>query len=114
LHGRSGDLINIAGKRSALGFLNHQLLAIPGVSDGSFFLPDANDDDCITRLVAFVVAPELSDADILQTLRERIDPLFLPRPLYRVAQLPRNAAGKLPHTELRVMLQQLRQRSRET
>ena len=32
LHGRMDDLINIAGKRSSLAYLNHQLLGIPGVT----------------------------------------------------------------------------------
>jgi acyl-coenzyme A synthetase/AMP-(fatty) acid ligase len=40
LHGRHADLINIAGKRTSLAYLNHQLAAVPGVVDGAFFLPD--------------------------------------------------------------------------
>src|SRR5205085_657716 len=41
-------------------------------------------------------------------LRARIDPVFLPRPLYRVAQLPRNATGKLPHAALAELFAQCR------
>src|SRR5215472_18549701 len=37
LHGRVADLVNIAGKRSSLAYLNHQLNSIPGVEDGAFF-----------------------------------------------------------------------------
>jgi acyl-coenzyme A synthetase/AMP-(fatty) acid ligase len=33
-------------------------------------------------------------------LRTRIDPVFLPRPLYFVPALPRNATGKLPREAL--------------
>ena len=106
LRGRSADLINIAGKRTSLAFLNHQLLAIAGVSDGCFFLPDGDDENTVTRLTAFAVADKLSAADIVRALRERIDPLFLPRPLHLVAQLPRNAAGKLPRSELQTLWQQ--------
>ena len=29
--GRSGDMINIAGKRASLAYLNHQIASIPGV-----------------------------------------------------------------------------------
>ena len=100
LHGRSGDLINIAGKRSSLGYLNHQLLAIPGVADGSFFMPQEEAVDGITRLCAFVVAPGLSSGKLLAALRQRLDPIFLPRPLVFLERLPRNAAGKLPQAEL--------------
>ncbi|MDB6060299.1 MAG: forming CoA ligase [Verrucomicrobiaceae bacterium] len=113
LHGRRGDLINIAGKRTALGFLNHQLLSISGVRDGVFFLPLSDSGEDVTRLVAFVVAPDLSIAEITQALRERVDPLFLPRPLYLVEKLPRNAAGKLPNKELLGLLAQLREQRQE-
>src|SRR6185312_11630321 len=34
LHGRTADLVNIAGKRSSLGYLNHQLNSVSGVVDG--------------------------------------------------------------------------------
>ncbi|MET0961877.1 MAG: AMP-binding protein, partial [Noviherbaspirillum sp.] len=40
LHGRMADMINIAGKRNSLAYLNLQLNAIPGVLDGAFFMPD--------------------------------------------------------------------------
>src|SRR5204863_8408055 len=43
LHGRLADMVNIAGKRNSLGYLNHQLVTIPGVVDGVFFLPEEHD-----------------------------------------------------------------------
>jgi len=95
LHGRHTDLVNIAGKRTSLAYLNHQLNAIPGVQDG-VFLPREDSPECIGRLTALVVAPGLTPAELTQALRERIDPLFLPRPLLFVDALPRNATGKLP------------------
>jgi acyl-coenzyme A synthetase/AMP-(fatty) acid ligase len=99
LHGRHADLVNIAGKRTSLAYLNHQLHAIPGVRDGAFVLPPENADDNpegVRRLSALVVAPGLTPAALLQALRARIDPLFLPRPLVFVDALPRNTTGKLP------------------
>jgi acyl-coenzyme A synthetase/AMP-(fatty) acid ligase len=54
----------------------------------------------VRRLAALVVAPALDEARILAILREGIDPVFLPRPLRRVAALPRNATGKLPRDAL--------------
>jgi acyl-coenzyme A synthetase/AMP-(fatty) acid ligase len=111
LRGRSADLINIAGKRTSLAFLNQQLLAIPGVDDGVFLQPNSNDADGIGRLGALAVSRELSATDIVRALRERIDPLFLPRPLYVVERLPRNAAGKLPQRELLALWQQTHEQS---
>jgi acyl-coenzyme A synthetase/AMP-(fatty) acid ligase len=101
LHGRTADLVNVAGKRSSFGYLNAQLNAIPGVIDGVFFLREgATGSTGVARLGAVVVAPTLSAAVLTDHLRRRIDPVFLPRPLIMVERLPRNATGKLPHQEL--------------
>lgn len=101
LHGRTADLVNVAGKRSSFGYLNAQLNAIPGVTDGVFFLSDAATGSTgVARLGAVVVAPTLSVAALTEQLRQRIDPVFLPRPLIMVERLPRNATGKLPQQEL--------------
>ena len=99
LHGRSADMVNIAGKRTSLAYLNHQLASIPGVEDGVYFLPDDTGDP-VTRLVAFVVAPRLSAEAVLSALRARVDAVFLPRPMHFVPALPRNATGKLPREAL--------------
>jgi acyl-coenzyme A synthetase/AMP-(fatty) acid ligase len=100
LHGRTADLVNVAGKRSSLAYLNAQLTAIPGVQDGAFFLREGAGDAGVTRLGAVVVAPGLTPQSLTEQLRERIDPVFLPRPLLLVERLPRNATGKLPHQAL--------------
>ena len=94
LHGRSADLVNIAGKRTSLAHLNYHLNSIPGVSDGVFVMPEES-GEATTRLMALAVAPQLSRATLLAALRQRIDPAFLPRPLLLVDRLPRNVIGKL-------------------
>jgi acyl-coenzyme A synthetase/AMP-(fatty) acid ligase len=38
---------------------------------------------------------------VLAALRERVDSVFLPRPVHFVERLPRNATGKLPLESLR-------------
>jgi acyl-coenzyme A synthetase/AMP-(fatty) acid ligase len=101
LHGRTADLVNVAGKRSSFGYLNAQLNAIPGVMDGAFFLRDETTGSTgVTRLGAVVVAPGLTVTALTEQLRQLIDPVFLPRPLLIVEQLPRNATGKLPQQAL--------------
>ena len=103
LHGRMADLVNIAGKRSSLAYLNHQLSSVRGVVDGTFFFPDESpaSKTGVTRVAAFVVAPGLDAATLTEELRLRIDPVFLPRPLIFVDKLPRNGTGKLPQEALR-------------
>jgi acyl-coenzyme A synthetase/AMP-(fatty) acid ligase len=106
LHGRMADMVNIAGKRNSLAYLNLQLNAVPGVLDGVFAMPDdeqaAGDGNGngVTRLAAYVVAPGLTPAALMAALRESMDPVFLPRPLVFVDALPRNATGKLPREAL--------------
>jgi len=99
LHGRTADLVNIAGKRTSLAHLNFQLNSIEGVRDGTFVMPE-EDDGTVTRLTAFVVAPGLASETIMAALRQRIDAAFLPRPLCFVQSLPRNGTGKLPRVAL--------------
>ena len=111
LHGRHADLVNIAGKRTSLAYLNHQLNAIPGVQDGVFLLPREDSPDSIGRLAALVVAPGLTPAALTQALRERIDPVFVPRPLLFVEALPRNATGKLPRQVTQELLATLQSRT---
>jgi acyl-coenzyme A synthetase/AMP-(fatty) acid ligase len=99
LHGRNADLVNIAGKRTSLAHLNHHLNSIDGVRDGVFIAPDES-DAVVARLIAFVVAPGIDYETVMAALRSRIDAAFLPRPLYLVDALPRNATGKLPRAAL--------------
>ena len=111
LLGRDADMVNIAGRRTSLAHLNHQLNSIAGVRDGAFHLPAAAPDEglaeAVQRPIAFVVAPELTPAALLAALRSRIDAAFLPRPLHFVAELPRNSTGKLPTETLAALARQL-------
>jgi acyl-coenzyme A synthetase/AMP-(fatty) acid ligase len=106
LRGRVADLVNIAGKRSSLAYLDHQLTSIPGVLDGAFFLCEGAPatEIGIRRLGALVVAPSLDAKAITTRLRERLDPAFLPRPLLLVPEIRRNATGKLPLHVLQALL----------
>jgi len=111
LHGRGTDLVNIGGHRGSLSDLNQKLNEIEGVQDGVFFLPDETGTS-VTRLIAFVVAPEKAAEHILSALRTVIDPVFLPRPLHLVPSLPRNETGKLTREALLGLLQEHHQEER--
>jgi acyl-coenzyme A synthetase/AMP-(fatty) acid ligase len=99
LLGRSVDMLKVAGKRASLADLTQRLLAVPGVEDGVLFLPDGAE-----RPAALVVAPQLAEGEILAALAPQFDAVFLPRPLRKVARLPRNELGKLPHARLMELL----------
>jgi acyl-coenzyme A synthetase/AMP-(fatty) acid ligase len=108
LLGRSGDLVEVAGKRASLADLNRRLLSIPGVVDGIVLQPDEHDVVGVHRLAALVVAPELQASQIASALGEQVDPAFIPRPLVRVPSLPRNETGKLPRRDVVALLRRHR------
>jgi acyl-coenzyme A synthetase/AMP-(fatty) acid ligase len=99
LRGRTADLIKIAGKRASLAALNAELARAPGVIDCVYLPREGGLGE--RRLCAFAVAPGQNAAQILEHLRTRLDPVFLPRPLVLVDALPRSGAGKLTRESLR-------------
>ena len=113
--GRSADMLKIGGKRASLSALNQRIAEIPGIDDAVYFVPDAG-VDAIThdgahpmkRLVAFYVSATLLPEQLRTALRARLDPVFVPRPVYRVSELPRNANGKLANTALMELYLQMR------
>ncbi len=104
LHGRRADLLEIAGKRASLADLTRRLLAVPGVDDGAVFQLDARAGG-VRRIAAVFVSDTLDAGAVQEALRRGVDPVFLPRPLRRVAALPRNETGKLPREALLRLLQ---------
>ena len=106
LHGRTADMVNVAGKSTTLDYLNHQLLSIAGVEDGAFFVQGASTEGTgnTTRLAAVVVAPTHTVESLQAELRRKIAPAFLPRPLKLVASLPRNGTSKLPREALLALI----------
>jgi acyl-coenzyme A synthetase/AMP-(fatty) acid ligase len=104
LCGRHADLVEIAGKRASLGDLTRRLAALRGVEDAVVIQLDEADAFGVRRIAALVVAPTRSEADLLDELRQSIDAAFLPRPLRKVAALPRNGTGKLPRAAVLAMI----------
>jgi len=102
LHGRTADMVNVAGKSTTLDYLNHQLLSIEGVEDGAFVVQGASTEGTgnTMRLAAVVVAPMHTVETLQAELRRKIAPAFLPRPLKLVPSLPRNGTSKLPREAL--------------
>lgn len=98
LLGRHGDLVKIAGRRASLAGLNLLLSDLPGLLDGVLYLPATGAPT--ERLVLIHAGPALDRAAAEAWLRERIDPVFLPRTVIRVDRLPRAASGKLPRVAL--------------
>lgn len=103
---RKANMINVAGKRSSLTFLNQTLSGLAGVNDGVFCLTEQDSNHEVERLVAFVVAPTLTREAILTGLRSYIDPVFLPRQIIFVESLPRDGNGKILARTLQALIRQ--------
>jgi acyl-coenzyme A synthetase/AMP-(fatty) acid ligase len=103
LRGRAADMVKVAGKRASLAELTRQVLSVPGVQDAVVLMPDGD-----ARPAALIVAPGLHVAGILDALRQRMEAVFVPRPVVLVDRLPRNELGKLPRDALLQMLQRER------
>lgn len=99
LQGRSTEIIKVAGKRSSLSELNHIINNIAGVDDAMFFQTGTE------RLGALVVG-NLTKSEILKALKQSIDEVFLPRPLYLVDNIPRNEVGKILKTKLNHLIKE--------
>ncbi|MCP1220332.1 AMP-binding protein [Acetobacter orientalis] len=106
LIGRKSDIVKLAAKRTSLAALNTVLLAVPGVMDGAFLAPKENQSGALARMQVFAVAPDLSAEQIMQHLREQLDPAFLPRRVVLVEAMPRNSVGKLTVQALRQLAAQ--------
>ena len=95
LLGRTDDMVDIAGKRGSLDEIDKVLQAFSGLLDGVIFCPQQ--ERSVPRLVAVVVLkPTSSKTELVHHLRQFLDPVFLPRPLFEVQALPREDNGKLP------------------
>ncbi len=103
LLGRRTDIVKLGGRRTSLAALNRILAGIEGVTDGIFVAPADLEERPTARLLTFVVAPDRTPEEILGALREKIDPIFLPRRVVRVERLPRNEIGKLSRQALRAL-----------
>jgi acyl-coenzyme A synthetase/AMP-(fatty) acid ligase len=101
--GRTGDLLNVGGKRASLADLSNKILAIHGVEDAVVFMPE-NDQNNLAQRPAALIVTQLNKQTICQHIAQIIDPVFVPRPVKIVAKLPRSENGKIQRTKLLQLL----------
>ena len=111
LQGRSNQIIKIAGKRTSIQELNRVLLSCQAVLDGMIFLPKTTPIQGALgeqRAVAIVVLNEIQKNESIAAHFQRyIDPVFIPRTILVVSQLPREASGKISKVKLEQLYQSL-------
>jgi acyl-coenzyme A synthetase/AMP-(fatty) acid ligase len=107
LLGRATDVVKVGGKRESLAHLNAVLVSIPDVLDGVFYLPEDLGLPATGRLGALAVAPGIDVRELRSRLAAELDPVFLPRPLHLVPELPRDVSSKLKRESLRRLVERL-------
>jgi len=107
LLGRSTDVVKVGGKRESLAHLNAVLVSMPDVLDGVFYLPEDLGLASTGRLGALAVAPGIDVRELRSRLAAALDPVFLPRPLHLVPELPRDVSSKLKRESLRRLVERL-------
>jgi acyl-coenzyme A synthetase/AMP-(fatty) acid ligase len=113
LLGRNEDMVEIAGKRGSLQEMNKILADFPGLQDGIVFLPQQQNQE-IQRPAAIVAVDAPDKQALLNHFAERLDRVFLPRPIYFVEALPREENGKLRQSEIHKLFRQLREKNSVT
>lgn len=92
--GRFDDVVKIGGKRTTLGEIEACVRELPGVRDVAALRHPVGGIRG-EEIWAAMVAPGLTPQTIREALRERLDPVFVPRKLRLVSTLPRENGGKL-------------------
>jgi malonyl-CoA/methylmalonyl-CoA synthetase len=101
--GRLKDLIISGGFNIYPSEVEDELLRVPGVRAGAIV---GRPDDARGEVpVAFVEVDDPFDpAIVIETMRDRLASFKVPKAVYRLDALPRNAMGKVEKTRLRAML----------
>lgn len=99
LLGRPSDMVSAGGKRGSLAALNEALVETAGVRDGVVLFEQLDGRDRIAAVAvidpAALPSEEEARAAIRSAFHRRFDPVFTPRQIVFVDQIPRQGAGKL-------------------
>lgn len=108
--GRGKDLIISGGFNVYPKEVEEELDALPGVAESAVIgLPHRDFGEGVTAVVVTApnCPPDLTEADVLARLRERLAAYKCPKRVLFVAELPRNTMGKVQKNVLRDTFQNL-------
>ncbi|MEQ1613937.1 MAG: AMP-binding protein [Hyphomicrobiaceae bacterium] len=101
--GRAKDLIITGGFNVYPKEIEDELNALPGVAESAVIgVPHADFGEGVVAVVTSIAGATLqSEAEIIAHLGDRLAKFKLPKRVFEVADLPRNAMGKVQKAELR-------------
>lgn len=102
---RKKDVILRGGRTVSAREVEALLAAVPGVVDAAVFaVPDALGGEAVAAAIVADTAAALDVGALRRLVSERVGVHAVPRRVARVAELPRNAAGKVDRRALRATL----------
>jgi malonyl-CoA/methylmalonyl-CoA synthetase len=100
--GRHKDLVISGGYNVYPKEVESELDAVPGVAESAVFgVPHPDLGEGVTAAVVLAAEARLSEADILHAIGSRIARYKIPKRVLLIAELPRNAMGKVQKKALR-------------
>jgi acyl-coenzyme A synthetase/AMP-(fatty) acid ligase/3-hydroxymyristoyl/3-hydroxydecanoyl-(acyl carrier protein) dehydratase len=91
--GRQDSIVKVAGRRLNLQAMEEWLVRLDGVEDAVVL--SVPDETRGARVLAALVAPTLTEADVRRALLSAFEPSTLPRRFIFLPRLPREANGKV-------------------
>ena len=100
--GRHKDLVISGGYNVYPKEVESELDAVPGVAESAVFgVPHPHFGEGVTAAVVLAAGARLSEADILRAIGTRVARYKIPKRIVLIAELPRNAMGKVQKNALR-------------
>ena len=100
--GRAKDLIITGGLNVYPKEIEEKIDALPGVAESAVIgVPDPDLGEAVTAVVVAQAGHELAERELLAALKSEIAGFKVPKRVHFVAELPRNAMGKVQKNVLR-------------
>ena len=102
--GRAKDLIITGGLNVYPAEIEERINALPGVVESAVIgVPDPDFGEAVTAVVVTRPGDALNESKLISALKAEIASFKVPKRVYLVAELPRNAMGKVQKNVLRAM-----------
>jgi acyl-CoA synthetase (AMP-forming)/AMP-acid ligase II len=105
IRGRLREVINTGGSKVFPGDVEAVLATHPAVAECSVFgVPDEKWGEAIQAAVRLVPGADVGPADLIAFVKAELGSVKAPKAMHVVAELPRNAAGKVSRAAVRAMV----------
>ena len=112
LAGRSSEVIITGGFNVYPAEIENVLARVPGIREScAYSVEDPYWGERIEAVIVRDANSTLSEADILETVRQELGPVRTPKALHTIQALPRNAVGKVVRREMPDLIQSLQEQS---